>query len=510
MLNYIGITIGPIYDTIMEASSPASLWFASSMFSDITKRMIKEITGSRGFENVRIYSPYYDAMLDTNDGVGKYHDRIIFSTTNFSDGKLKQIINKVKEDTAEVFEQRDELTRKFLTSYLQIHFIALSDTEIQESNCILSLTPYLDTLELMKTFPHNDVVNPIRRVFAGEKDNSNRYIKNSGLFQGIDKENNQFMKKDGSIYSIGDIVTHHGKIPYNTSKKYYFAVVSADGDGMGTFLGGLSSDEVTDFSKSCLHYNCGAAKLIGEYGGMTIYAGGDDLLFLAPVINEDGATIFKLCNRIQQLFQDEVGKAENTYSKVSLPTLSFGISIQHDKYPLYEAFDNSRALLALAKHDGDFTKEDCTRDNMVIEVQRSSGPIETVLVGNKSYQAFEQLLSLCKDDRNDTSSSMLRILETFEPLFFLLNKEARLGNISYQAYEVAWLNHFDGVGQTQKQDYIKEICRSYYDKLVIGKERIYMPVHRLQKTNIDNLDLSLLALFGMLRIEKFLKEVEGE
>ena len=36
---YIGITIGPILQTLEEAGTPAALWFASSYFSDLTRRI---------------------------------------------------------------------------------------------------------------------------------------------------------------------------------------------------------------------------------------------------------------------------------------------------------------------------------------------------------------------------------------------------------------------------------------------------------------------------------------
>lgn len=43
--------------------------------------------------------------------------------------------------------------------------------------------------------------------------------------------------------------------------------------------------EVINFSAACLKYTKKCAELIGDYGGVTIFAGGDDLLFLAPLAN---------------------------------------------------------------------------------------------------------------------------------------------------------------------------------------------------------------------------------
>ena len=49
---------------------------------------------------------------------------------------------------------------------------------------------------------------------------------------------------------------------------------------------GNDTIKVEKFSKSCMEYTSNAAGLVKEYGGVTIYAGGDDLLFLAPIVSE--------------------------------------------------------------------------------------------------------------------------------------------------------------------------------------------------------------------------------
>ena len=89
MRSYVGITIGPIFDTICDADSPAALWFASSFFSDITRRICKELLDeNNGILDVQIYSPFYSEDINLEDGVGKFHDRIIFSAKPFENIKL--------------------------------------------------------------------------------------------------------------------------------------------------------------------------------------------------------------------------------------------------------------------------------------------------------------------------------------------------------------------------------------------------------------------------------------
>ena len=112
MKHYIGITIGPVFRTIEDASSPAALWFASSAFSDLTRRLCDEIlSGEDCFEDAVIYSPHYGQDIDLSDGVGKFHDQVIFSTDNFSEDKMEKIIKKTKEGTGSIFPAGEKAIR---------------------------------------------------------------------------------------------------------------------------------------------------------------------------------------------------------------------------------------------------------------------------------------------------------------------------------------------------------------------------------------------------------------
>ena len=517
MRKFIGITIGPICDTIGEASTPAALWFASSLFSDITKRICEKI--HKEYADVTIYSPYYAEDIKMDDGIGKFHDRIIFSVSDFSDEKMKAIIEEVKENTVSVFPQveefQNEKAKAFFKEYLQIHYVVKKEEQIDASNCVLALSRYLDSLELMKTFPKDDSENPIRKLFLGEDKNGNKYIKNSVLFNRVTDASNQLKNEEGNIWAVNEIATAHGKLKNSFKRKDYYAVVSADGDGMGKFLEKLSSDRVRDFSKCCLAYAQEAAELIGAYGGMTIYAGGDDLLFLAPIMT-DTDDIFRLCNSIQKLFGDKLAGQFNGIEQ--LPTISFGISIQYRKYPLYEALANASRLLALAKKDGDFANTTAQKNNMMIELQKHSGQSLSLLVANDSYDVWKQILQLGNDLSNEqrTITSVLYVLDNFASLIAVLNQEVEKTGISLESYQNRWSNFFDNVDQTKADAYIKGISEFYYTNLVVGKERILVPEYSLRSNYITVEkdtgigDKSLLALIYLLKLKQFLKEGEGE
>ena len=152
----------------------------------------------------------------------------------------------------------------------------------------------------------------------------------------MDGSHNQFINSQGNIRSITEIASCTGRVSKELKRSHYFAVVQADGDNMGKILSKLKDDEVRIFSKACLEYSGEASKLVSRFGGMTIYAGGDDLLFLAPVSNGKGQTVFELCQEIAMLFEGKM--KDNFVGFSSCPTVSFGISIQYEKFPLYEAW----------------------------------------------------------------------------------------------------------------------------------------------------------------------------
>lgn len=529
MRSYVGITIGPIGDTIGEVTSPAALWYASMIFSDITKRLCETI--SKRFADVRIYSPYYDKndeIINKEDGVGKFHDRIFFSSEGLSKDDLDCIIKEIKMKTKERFPKSisNDEDEDFLEQYIQINYIIKQrDEKLTASNCILELSPYLDSLELMKTFPSSDKTNVFDRLFRGENENGNKYIKESGLFNKIDRDKNQFLNKDNNIRTIEDIASHNKTIEDNAKWKHYYAIVYADGDGMGKFLERLSDDNVTFFSKACLKYDNDAASTIAKYGGMSIYAGGDDLLFIAPVIKNQNENIFTLCNDIKARFNalikksiedmDELNNKDEILNKL-LPTVSFGISIQYEKHPLYEALESSRKLLYLAKKDGD---EECTnphKDNMLVELKKHSGQSIALLIPNKSFYVFKEFIDLQHKYKLEDAKrlqSVLYTLESFDTLISVLNVKARQDNkIDLEAYQEAFANLFDNEGQNEAKGYIRELSKIYYENYIRQSDeriKISVPGYALKEQPKDKTD-NMQALTNMLRMSKFFFEKEGE
>ena len=345
---YIAITIGPIFDTINLTSSPAALWAASYMFSSLTKTICEILTQEYNVPEEQIVTPYYsasDSILNGNNGIGLFHDRIIFRADSFDLSKMPEVREKAIKAINEKFKLSDET---YLSEYVMIAY-----TQYTADNPILESTALLNSLELSKPFVFEETRNPILSLFTNSDANSasnteetdqeqakvgkNKAVKKLiAGFKGFQLE--KFRNRNGDVVlkSLTDI-TYTGRPEYKRSR--YYAILRADGDNMGKIIAGLTSDkEIRDFSRKCLDYCSAIAERVGKYGGITIYSGGDDLLAILPC-EKDGATVFDFLKAANEIF----AKHFSTYQLST--SLSFGVLIAYNRFPLYEALSASADLL---------------------------------------------------------------------------------------------------------------------------------------------------------------------
>lgn len=504
MRKYIGITIGPILDTMLDAVSPAGMWFSSFLFSDITKRLCKEILHDFQSKAVVLYSPYYSEEEDTNtDGVGKYHDRVLFSVEAEEQddirGTLQALIEKVKKETVRYFERLAQYDREnaeaFLVEYLQIHFMIADHIE---KNIILDFSDSLSALELIKSFPADNSQNPILMLLSGTDKGKNEAVKESLLYQSI--QNKEQLEQNGKIRNIQSIAQDDMSRKDSSYRRYeYFAVVSADGDNMGKTLGELNNEQITDFSK-CLFAHAGkASEKIKEFGGMTIYAGGDDLLFLAPVIGNGGETILNLCDHIRM---DFVSLMKEQGFEVT-PTLSFGIAIQYAKYPLYEALELSRGLLYEAKRG--------EKNAAALNLQKHSGQSIRFTVPNESLKVVDTFLQTedLEEAKEQTMWAILYTLGHYQALFLELVRNAKEkpdGVMSRESFVNRWCNMFDNAGQEAYRNYIEKTADFFYIHYI--QKQIGIEAGGIKAS--DEAENALNSLRMLLRFKKFLQEKGSE
>ena len=375
-MKYIALTIGPIYKTLKNAKKPKELFASSYIFSYIMKNIIKE------FKDRTFITPYIKdgSIFDENSPVGLFHDRFIFESIDGDLSKLEMIIINVCNDIASQLR----LEHHQVKEYLQIHYF---EKELDNSkNPILELTPYLDTKELFFQISQDETFAKSLRRKKGDDDN--------------------FLTAGKNI--IDDLK----KLSHNN----YYCVVHADGDNMSKAI--EDKNKIENVSKNLFEYCKESNKLIKDFGGQTIYAGGDDLLFFAPVLNKDkNKTIFELCEKISNIFNTKIPSA----------TLSFGISINYVKFPLYEAVKNSRELLfAKAKND--------QRNNIAFNVTKHSGQSFETIINKSNKEVYDNFLVFTSnikggEDMDNFLHSIHHKIDTYKTTINLIaNNKEKLQN----------------------------------------------------------------------------------
>lgn len=481
MADYTGITIGPIFDTLLLAHSPAAMWFASKMFSLLTENICRELSL---YENTEIISPYFNDPTE-DDGIGKYHDRVIIKAAEDID--IEKVISSAKEKTSEEIARALGSTNEtkkaaeikdFLNNYFQIHTARVPDG----ADGFNSISHALDCLEQMPSPNVSETNNNVfKNIFKGRtfrNENVKAYLIQK--YQG----SSWLLKSKNALRDISDIA-NNGNSEDTLKRSNYYAVVEADGDGVGTYLCQQDDKSINDFSEKCFAYAEKAVQLIKDFGGMPVYAGGDDLLFISPVYNsEKEQTVFSLCDSIQRAFDETVNN--------DALSLSFGISVRYERFPLYEALNSSITALREAKlHGGRAT---------VTDFRKASGQAIKIFVPHKAFADFTSLLDIYKEDKSENA------VKKMHSLIYTLSKHKNLLNLAHDRLTTENIidNAFDNADQKVNKaftDTAKKAVSSFIEKKDTSGIKL------LSENDADD---TLKTVTSILRISKFFTEKEGE
>lgn len=509
MANYIGITLGPIYDTTQMTSSPAGLWAASSLFSWIAKELLEGLTAS-GIPSDAFLSPafcidnngrlYLEGCEDVRkQGVGMLHDRIIYRGDNLDDVRnaLKKMLDALAKNLAKM---SDKFTEGAVYAWIRdyLHIYAAKKDVLQGENPILVLGEILDSLEQEPGYVPNESMNYLQYLFENDSAAKNKNEQVHKSFWACETDNWILLhsEKNGEKNHIRDLSDIANSIGGKVEKKWqqYYAVLQADGDNMGKILTRLGEEpdeakrnkDIREFSENCLKYCAKAAKLVKAYGGMPIYAGGDDLLALVPIVGKDNKTLFGLISEIssafQEQFKDEITNAKKTKSDV--PAVSFGIAIQYVKSPLYEALGRAKEqLFENAKHASG-------KNALSLDLQKHSGQSLHILVSRmndeettsleKLNTMIEQLMTAASDKENKMEmflSSAGYHIETFETLF-IQAADSTDDTLMDNLFD----NVFDNAGQKQYQDtYLADLTELAWQICLEGNRNRLTSEKKLQQ-----------------------------
>jgi len=466
-MTYLALTIGPIYKTLKDAKKTRELWGGSYIFSYIMKQIIEQ------FQEREFVVPHIKdkSIFESGKEMGLFHDRFIFEAQDGDEEKLHKIVDEVllylSEDT--------KVDYNFLKSYFQINIV---EKELDEGeNPILKMTPYLDTAELFYDVAQYQE-NKLTKMLKGN---------NSFLAQDAFGEKKSFPSlPEIAMSDISEVnvkallqddelkVYENSELkPYLKTYHKYYAIVHADGDSMGKVVDKLKGRaEFQAFSKKLFEYGQTSHGLIKSFGGETIFAGGDDLLFFAPVVSGN-KTVFELC--------DEISIGFNKEFKGTEATLSFGVSIQYYKFPLYEALENSRNLLFGDAKSG-------VKNNIAFCVTKHSGQTFKAIIHKEGelYENFRLFSSNLNggEDIDNFLHSIHHKIESNKPL---------LKEISSSKEQLQ--NFFDNYfNETVHDDY-----RAFFEQLVAFIYESY----RVAKEGENPLD----KVYATLR---FIKFVQGD
>lgn len=474
-MNYIALTIGPIYKTLKNAKKTRELWGGSYMFSYIMKNIIQE------FKNREFVVPYIDEhIFESGKEVGLFHDRFIFKAQEGDFQKLEERIDTVLSD----FAQKSKIDKTYLKNYLQINFI---EKELDEEvNPIIELTPYLDAQELFFQTFQND--KNLLEGFLRDPIKVNKFLVQDAFgtkrksFPSLPEIAMYDLKKNFDIASMlkdDELEVYEDKLLKDEVKPYhkYIAIVHADGDSMGKVVESLKSQtDFNAFSKNLFDYCSDSHALIKGFGGQTIFAGGDDLLFFAPVVN-DKKTIFNLCEEISERFNTIF----QNYTTTPKPTLSFGVSITYYKFPLYEALESSRNLLfGKAKNE--------VKNNIAFSVTKHSGQTFESVIHKGNKEVYDNFLVFTSnidgsEDMDNFLHSIHHKIDTYRTTIDLIGKDKdRLKNF--------FDNYFN--------EEVHKSYRSFFEALIDFIHVVYSD-DKIKK------DEKLKLIYASLRFIKFIK-----
>lgn len=483
---YTAINIGPILSTFALVRKPAELWAASYIFSYLMKCIIDEIPSERIISPARL-------PKDADKTIGLYPDRL------FVKGEVQQ---KVLDDALMRFAATINFEIPLAKEYFNIMRVTIEveeNTEEDKKKIIPKLNRLLDRMELCNLHVNEEAREAVWQYLTKKKD----YLSN------VTKKK----LRNPSIETIASInifkkenETEDKETPENIKDKSdkYICIVQADGDNMGKAISNLPMADISTLSEKLLKFGQQSCELIRKDGGLPIYAGGDDLLFMVPVSSTQG-TIYDLITEIDDEYKpvQEYIKEKNE-NKITT-SMSYGISMTYGKFPLYEALAAAQKLLfntaknvsgknalawMLQKHSGSSFKATFSKEN------------------EKLYAAFKTVIAKTEDDQ--LVSAVAHKLRSNTGLLSLW-----LGEENADKLKMRLDNFFEKIIDVETKN---EANRQYINSVKVLLKETYAVADQLctkndskeEMSNLEKMEKVIDYVYGMLRTAKFIKGKEED
>lgn len=206
---------------------------------------------------------------------------------------------------------------------------------------------------------------------------------------------------------LNDLIKEMGQ-PFSR----YYALLLMDGDRMGKLLRNRNQTKV---SKALSVFCDGLEKHIqDQYEGVTIYAGGDDVMAMFPMNRALGAAV-DLSRRYKRSFK------EVFHEIIEEATSSAAILFAHYKVPLRDVLNEGHRLL------DDVAKANTGRDSLAMGVWTSSGmsvtwsaPWDTIIKEKETNRTvFDEITSSLSSKEGETllsNSFLYKLQAVYEPM----------------------------------------------------------------------------------------------
>ena len=527
MSKYTALTIGPLYKTFSLAKKTREMWGASFIFSILMKKIIEQIIndGNRK-ENIIIpYSFDYPEL----EAVGLYSDHLLYEGEL---PKIKAYIEKAISKLAEMMAKNSSENAindfsKVLTDYMQVYYFS-SETieEVQGNNYIDKLNFILSSMELsnkvtsaeierkigtfMKFLPstklfadhfvkfYDSRTKSLVEIATAELSKITEYDYTAMVKEYIEKDIENSDTDFLNTLKQKTVEVNKGReenARLQSFNKYhkYIAVLYGDGDKMGKMIGEVVKNktdlsDIHNVSDTLFKWAKEASGKIKDFGGMPVYAGGDDLLFFAPIVN-GGVNIITVLEEISKDFSGRFNELFSSCGGVTIPTLSFGVSITYYKYPLNEAISEAYNLIQAMKKDGG--------NGINLRMLKHSG------------SDFEFMMQF--DKMKDEKYEIFRSLMSYD-----LN-ETMLSSTAYHLKNNVMLLNGIGTDKTRMKNFFSNKMEGYPKQVTEKTKHYLLEVEKLVNLTCEMNDESskndhnsMNTVFDMLRLVKFLKGLDKD
>ncbi len=418
-MKYTALTIGPIYRSINEGRKLREIWGASYLFASLMKKIVEYLKNEQKGNSFKFIIPNPEmGAFEPPKETGLFPDRLILESKNGVYELVEEAVREAAEFLKDQFRAtgcRDNEIEEYLNHYFTFNIV---EKEMEKGqNPVFEMNRYMAMTELQEKAPPEDPLCFLRfllnipstslykNVFENKRSFSS-IIEISARKITDDKEalddlekifENQMDEEKEDDNIIQDILNNKKLKESFKQPHKYIAIVQSDGDNVGKLIGQIFSYDpnlIQAFSKQLSSFAAKASQKINAYGGNTVYAGGDDLLFFAPVLTTD-SNIFKLIEELDRVFKEEIlenKELKNVIDKMDKkPSMSYGVSLSYYKFPMNEALNQARnQLFKVAKKD--------KKNNIAYMWLKHSG------------QSFHDVIH--KDENNSFYNHFKKLMET--------------------------------------------------------------------------------------------------